>query len=223
MTPRERMIPMHLQRLLLSLLLAAFSGNVFALWYRVEVIVFEHLYSDGDGEVWDKVPGLPDRERLITVSQDATGASGPFYQGYPEGDRRLAGIYSALRYSKQYRPILHMAWQQPGLGASRARNVQVRKEEGMATDSGLEVPLLKVDGVVKIRSTRLLHVDVDLAYFFQPVPETFLLTGMVEGTEEPPRYARITESRKIKLNEVHYFDHPLFGVLLQVSRLSREE
>jgi len=83
MTPRERMIPMHLQRLLLSLLLAAFSGNVFALWYRVEVIVFEHLYSDGDGEVWDKVPGLPDRERLITVSQDATGASGPFYQGLP--------------------------------------------------------------------------------------------------------------------------------------------
>lgn len=212
----------HLHRLLLTLLLTVFSGNAFAVWYRVEVIVFEHLYSDGDGEVWDKPPGLPDKDRLVTVGLNPDDTSGPFYQGYAEGDRRLAGIYSALRYSKQYRPILHMAWQQPGLGASRARNVLIRKEDGVVSENGFEMPLIKVDGVVKIRSTRLLHVDVDLAYFFQPVPETFLVTGTTGNADDQPRYARIKESRKIKLNEIHYFDHPLFGALIQVSRLSKE-
>ena len=34
---------------------------------------------------------------------------------------------------------------------------------------------------------------------------------------------RLTESRRIKLNELHFFDHPLFGVILQVSRYETEE
>ncbi|MCG8324602.1 MAG: peptidoglycan binding protein CsiV [Thiotrichales bacterium] len=55
------------------------------------------------------------------------------------------------------------------------------------------------------------------------MPETFFLYGPEAGQEEDfYRYARIRESRKIKLNEVHYFDHPLFGALIQVSRLSKE-
>ena len=29
----------------------------------------------------------------------------------------------------------------------------------------------------------------------------------------------LKESRKIKLNEIHYFDNPIYGVILQVSRL----
>ncbi len=215
---------MQFANVLKSLFYAAillFSSAVQAApWYRVEVILFEHLYSDGNGETWDKLPGLPEKDRLITVGE--TGDDGG-YLSIVEGKRRLAGIYSALRFSKQYRPILHMAWQQPGLGASRARNVQIRKIDSVIVDNGVEVPILKADGVVKIRSTRLLHVDVDLAYFFQPVSETELLADIAaDDPANPLRYARLKESRKIKLNEVHYFDHPLFGALIQVSRLATE-
>lgn len=214
---------MKIRSKILIVCLLLFSANAHAVWYRVEVIVFENLYSDGDGEVWDKLPGLPEKDRLVTVNLDPTAAEGTSYQALPENNRRLDGIYSALKFSKQYRPVLHMAWQQPGVGASRARNVQIRKEEGEIIEDGIEVPLIKVDGVVKIRSTRLLHVDVDLAWFFQAVPESFLLFGPQPNEDiNTYRYVRIKESRKIKLNEVHYFDHPLFGVLIQVSRLSKE-
>ena len=34
---------------------------------------------------------------------------------------------------------------------------------------------------------------------------------------------RIQEKRRLKLNEKHYFDHPRYGVLLQVSRLEYEQ
>ena len=30
---------------------------------------------------------------------------------------------------------------------------------------------------------------------------------------------RMTENRRLKLDEKHYFDHPKFGILMQVSRL----
>lgn len=34
---------------------------------------------------------------------------------------------------------------------------------------------------------------------------------------------RMTEKRRLKLNEKHYFDHPKFGLLVQVSRLVKEK
>ena len=35
-------------------------------------------------------------------------------------------------------------------------------------------------------------------------------------------YAQMKETRRIKLNELHYFDHKLFGVLMRVTRLEVE-
>jgi hypothetical protein len=39
----------------------------------------------------------------------------------------------------------------------------------------------------------------------------------------PVEYVRLVESRRIRLNELHYFDHPLFGAIIQVSRYGEEE
>ena len=33
---------------------------------------------------------------------------------------------------------------------------------------------------------------------------------------------RLTEKRRLKLNEKHFFDHPKFGLLVQVSRLEAQ-
>jgi hypothetical protein len=34
---------------------------------------------------------------------------------------------------------------------------------------------------------------------------------------------RLAEKRRIKLDEKHFFDHPKFGVLMQVSRLEQPD
>ena len=47
--------------------------------------------------------------------------------------------------------------------------------------------------------SQLLYVDLDFVF------------GSVNGL------VRMKESRKIKLNELNYFDHPSFGALLMVS------
>ena len=56
-------------------------------------------------------------------------------------------------------------------------------------------PSLK--GWIKVYANSLLYVNLDLD---------------VDGF-------RLSEKRRIKLDEKHFFDHPKFGVLLQVSRL----
>ena len=56
-------------------------------------------------------------------------------------------------------------------------------------------------GWIKIYAGHLLFINLDLDY-----------NGY-----------RLSEKRRIKLNEKHFFDHPKFGVLIQVSRLEPEE
>ena len=62
---------------------------------------------------------------------------------------------------------------------------------------------------------------MDIAYF----PAYLSNEGAVQDEDETlfvqqqADYVRLQESRKIRLNEIHYFDHPFFGVILRVSRL----
>lgn len=88
-------------------------------------------------------------------------------------------------------------------------------------------PQLRYDGFVRLRSARFLHLDIDFVYFLAPDGDGGGPGAASAGTaapdaapapdEEPQAdYARLTESRRVRLNEIHYFDHPLFGVIVQV-------
>jgi len=55
----------------------------------------------------------------------------------------------------------------------------------------------EINGWVKIYAEQLLFANIDLDYL-----------GF-----------RMNEKRRLKLNEKHYFDHPKFGLMIQVSRL----
>ncbi len=79
-----------------------------------------------------------------------------------------------------------------------------------------------IDGAVRVRSGFYLHVDVDL-FYFTAIP---LQNRIIKTEQEILNYdpfgtmpVRLQETRRIKLNELHYFDHPLFGLIIQVSRL----
>jgi len=56
-------------------------------------------------------------------------------------------------------------------------------------------------GYIKVYADHLLFTNIDLDY----------------------KGFRMREKRRLKLNEKHYFDHPKFGLLLQVSRLEEQE
>ena len=83
---------------------------------------------------------------------------------------------------------------------------------------------LIVDGTLQIRSSLYLHVDLDFVLFRKPSIDDAEVREQLEAglitnrINIPADYVRLTESRRIKLNELHYYDHPLFGVIVQVSR-----
>ncbi len=79
------------------------------------------------------------------------------------------------------------------------------------------VELPSVEGIVRVSKATYFHVDVDMA-LNRPVRDT---------TVEVPYFLddnwqavfRLFESRRIKLEQINYFDHPAFGVLVYVSEI----
>ena len=183
------------------------------------------------------------------------------YLALPEEYYRLDGVDKVLKLSREYRPLLHVTWQQPGLDSRNVRAIHLdntlfeektteqteltwpelakewvpaRKELTSEDDAApaepewdwpvYTPPELAYDGLIRLRSSRFLHLDVDFAYFpelpEEPAPDLSAAeeaTSVFEG--QSADYVRLTESRRIKLNEIHYFDHPMFGLIIQVSRL----
>jgi hypothetical protein len=80
----------------------------------------------------------------------------------------------------------------------------------------------QLDGTFTLRRGRFLHVDADFGYR-ETEPATEPAAGSETAGAEPvqsqavTRYVRMTQSRRIRNDELHYLDHPLFGVLFVVS------
>jgi hypothetical protein len=212
-----------MRKILLLLALSFLSINVQAA-YQVEIIIFEHLFHDAEGEVTHTGLKIPDLSKTIQLSSD-TGGGDSAFRLLPSSMYKLGGVYSELRSSREYRPILHLAWQQPQLTQSRSKYVHIRKDDGTVQQADVNDALVKLDGVIRIRSSQFLHADVDLFYFIHELSASFINANAGSQDTNPIQatFVELNETRRMKLNELNYFDHPVFGMLLRVSRLNSEQ
>lgn len=175
-------------------------------WFQVEVIVFERLDDDAlSAESWPPDPGRPpidDSIRLLAPGESPGEQTGTFaYRLLDRSQLNLKDSYGGLRYSKAFRPLLHHAWRQPGLPQNHARRVHLYVPP--AGDSGFAEAVPRIDGTLRVYLTRYLHVDADLLY-------------RRSGVETP---FRLQASRRMRSGELHYLDHPLFGLLILITPL----
>jgi len=261
-----------------ALLLSGVTANA-ASWYQIEVIVFDYLHPDLDGEIWYENPGLPSPARSVELvfeqpaAVPGTAVMPPVVLAQPQqkvtpagtnpAGSTAAGVVSKpvpylvlpvdryhlredlrrLQLSTIYRPLLHIAWQQRGLGNKKARAVhlvklagsditpgpvapQVPAPDDMVASGSLPVPVF--DGFIRLRDVHLLLLDVDFVYFPADLARIVAAqTGAANNSEQMhdklADYVRLTVSKRILLNELTYFDHPLFGILVQVTRIHHED
>jgi hypothetical protein len=108
-------------------------------------------------------------------------------------------ITSLLDRDGHYRVLAHQHWQQTIDAKTVAKPVRV-----VATNSA------ELEGTIRFFMSRHLHLDVDLVF-----RDISAGSGNV--------IYRLSEQRKLKSQETHYFDHPRLGVLLRVMPLDLEK
>lgn len=216
-------------------------------WYDIELIIFEHKATPGAAaESWIADPGAPDLGQAIELAPPLDIAPHPHpellsgatvrmpYRKLDASELKLGRLFNRLTVSGVYMPLLHVAWRQPANPSQPVRGVHVsntpieQADDWHLPSSDLFIDtrtmpapasnVAAVDGIVSLQRTRFLHMNLDLL-LSDPAAEAAesSMFSIFSRRENRPKVYRLQAQRRIRVNEVHYFDHPVIGVIVQVS------
>jgi hypothetical protein len=189
-------------------------------WYEVEIIVVAQRQPDAGSEVWpaDGVPPLPPEAQLAIPQPGQPGVSGKIAPLPPE-NLRLQAEAQRIAEDARYELLLHTGWRQPGLAKEQALPVRIQAIEAAAVpdDDALAQP--RLDGILRLILARYLHLEADLRYRSATAvaaDSDTLFAAFNDAAGEKPVY-RLNETRRMRSREVHYLDHPMFGIIATVT------
>jgi len=216
------------------LLLVSICSPLFAKDYIVEMIFFadKHETSSNSSHVSTR-PVTPDTQEAILLNDDALLHD---FIPYPPEELTLVNQATALAESGRYKILQHVAWLQPGLTKEEAIAVRIHagkdysdefKDQSSAQTGPSEPnvnnqPLNELDGTVKVVLGRYLHVYTDLVY---RRPYSLGATSTSNSLDRNLVLAdfAIKTHRKMRGKELHYLDHPLLGVLVEIRPVELEQ
>lgn len=194
--------------------------------YTIEMIIFKYAQSVSAGN--EIFPGeQPPRDELYPDDDrspigELSRATSPTdiaprvlrdveFARLARDEYTMDEIMARLRRLEVYNPIMHFGWTQITWPEEQTRPIQL---------ASIARPPQGLDGTLTLYLSRFLHLVVDLQ-LDAPGNANFDDTRM-DTMVGPVRY-RIQENRILRTDELRYFDHPKFGVLVKVSRVEDEQ
>jgi len=205
--------------------------------YEVEIIVFAHRDFDPAEEHFEQSPNAFHSDTVAALQEapvfDATTFTPQVVEPLPSTpidpvaaaraealsvrplapeELKLGNEYRRIRAISAYVPLLHTGWVQPGLAETDAVPFELKT-----------VGILNPRGTVRVHLSRFLHITLDLTY--QASSAAAPGSGTSDGLDEivvAPQY-RLKATRSARSNELHYFDHPAFGVLVRVTPVPAQD
>jgi len=203
----------HLRSLLFMIIAVVLAPAVIAepddlsRGYEIELLIFRNLVEADGGEVWPvDYSDWFEEESLDNMDngEQPDPPSRATVTWLPKSQFRLTAQRNALARSAPYRPIAHFAWRQAVTDRQRAKPLEV--------PAGNRNPeRAYVDGLVRVSVERYLHLDLNLRLHL-PATTTEAIS-LEYGVPE----IRLRQKRRMRSNELHYFDHPRFGVIALIT------
>ena len=203
---------MKLKLVLIFALSLCFS-EAYARDYHVEIIVFQHGGSiEATDEIWnvDTSSAKAHDERLSSLAAKVDTVD------FHSQLSRLAGVRSGLIESG-HQILQSLSWTQP---SAVYQNAPVVALSSPVSD--------RFNGFLKVYKTSLIFADLDMrlsdTVVKLPQPtviedindaDSVLASNQLAPVEVMENFY-ISEKRRLKFKEVHYFDHPVYGAILGV-------
>ncbi|HLQ27114.1 MAG TPA: CsiV family protein [Acidiferrobacterales bacterium] len=177
--------------------------------YEIEVVVFENKLPELAGdEQW-----APLSPPVIAGLKDAIEPNDAPAASSSSPAPSLAPAVAALGRDPSYRILAHKLWVQTAEAEKDAKPVRIRSKQAG-----------ELDGVMKLYVSRFLHLEVDLLFRGEN-------TANLNATANPSvtvvapageQLYEISETRRVKSKEIHYFDHPKFGLVVRITPQSNK-
>ena len=132
------------------------------------------------------------QDKVRPLPDEATSADLP---GMPEdSESPISKVAEQISQDGNYRLLLHGYWQQTAEAKSDTKPMRLATTDGT------------LDGLFRFYLSRFLHVDLDMQ-----------LRQPGATADATPLVLRLREHRRIRTQDVHYFDHPRFGMLVRIT------
>jgi hypothetical protein len=172
-------------------------------WYQIEVIGFRYVHAPrADAEAPKALSDFGNAEPLAIPDPKAPPPATPSpvaFQQLARNEKSLEGVFRQLARGGSYKPLIHTAWRQT---ADQQRSVFLTSEPPPAPGAPPATNGARFDGMegkVLVRLGDAPRVELDFAAYQDGTP------------------SELKETRPVRLNELHYFDHPDLGVLVQIT------
>jgi hypothetical protein len=154
---------------------------------------------------------LSPREPVPDIGAPAppsTAGPTPWYRLLDGDELELGRARARLNALGAYAPLLHTGWSQTTLLEGEARPFELAR-----------LGRLQPAGSIRLHRSRFLHLTVDVSLqndyrYAQNAPSADSRWPLAELVG-PVRY-RIQAQRRVRIGELHFFDHPAFGILIVV-------
>lgn len=166
--------------------------NSSAKTYQVEILAFKNITPPADSEAFPDYPVLPQYQGTIELSQPSENTI-VYYKKLPREKFTLNKEESLIARKGDYQILLHDSW------------LQKQDEE------------LAVHLINKLSSSDLFEgtLHIKRAYYYQA---NFAFDLQSPSTNGSSHYV-LNSSRNLKNSELHFIDHPKFGILLKITTL----
>lgn len=173
--------------------------------YDIELLVFQNLVQNDDGEVWPA-----DYSNWYDDTAQPAATQPQPVDWLPDSLSHLKAERAALDRSSRYRTLAYIAWRQPVYDRNSAVPVDL-PARGRSDGAW-------VDGSARVAVERYLHLSLDLQLHL-PAGATSAEASPASGVAEqaPVAEIRLNESRRMRSRELHYFDNPRFGVIALIT------
>ncbi|WP_415884503.1 CsiV family protein [Neptuniibacter sp. QD34_54] len=238
-----------LKAIFLPLILIFSSSAFANSWYKVEVIIFANNDPMAiHEEFWPEINEIPLRDRAVALKgKPGAGENPTAYQSLPTSRHSLKSVKNRLNNSGDYRVLFHEAWMQPVSHTQNPRPIKIsagrvldngmqeleghiavgrgrylhfrpdlyishlaapsnKAQEVISEETQTEAMLtMQGDSEVKSETTQTTQVIAETASSFPMIPEVVT--------------AHQNQARRMKSKELHYIDHPLMGILVEITPL----
>ena len=192
---------------------------------RFRLVAIENLFPEPEPESIVESDSAPSELPETPEVDPKAGLSPDMAADYALlNELELSGESTRIARSRNYQLLAHMAWIQPGYPLVDAMPFPLAELAG---------PRSGLSGDITLHLSRYLHLGVNLAFdetqlqgeeaSTNPVEALIPFPGAMTGGQQSlkPEY-RLVERRRMRSGELHYIDHPKFGVLVRISKVGLE-
>lgn len=159
---------------------------------------------------------------------------------------KLTEQVKKLSESKTQRVIHHTAWRQPGLDKNTSLPIYFKREvaappiieEENISEQSTEIEQVEIkttpsilEGILRVTLARYLHLEAELT-FQDKLPEINVTDNPFSALDIQSERDKVEKQgvvhlkqkrRRIRSNELHYIDHPVLGILINITQYEKPE